>query len=273
MKRFMYITTAALLLSGCSSVADESVPQTTMTGSVTEAVTSTTPQQTTSISTTEKTTVTTSVTYLEKDEVIPDAIQTPKIDGDRLSYTIINIYADGKYYTMEVSGIKLGSDAIEDIDNTYINDELYGDFRLELKHDGELIDSLKINIPRDDRFLILESAKESFSYGSELISNKREFKTDEYPDLLQLDFYMTDETETPQYARYFAVYDNKIEELPVLENGTEVAPHGTHLEFESEGVLTQHVVESDQYGNYFVQKYRYIFNAQEHYLERIRVDY
>ena len=270
MKKRIIILAAVLLLSGCNiendeKIAEESAKLTTVTTAMVET-------QTTSAVTTTTTAMTTT-TYLAIDEVIPDAIQTPRVEGDRLSYTIINIYSFGEYYTMEVSGVKLTDDSVEDIDTTYIGDELYGDFRLDLKSNGDLIDSYKINVPRDDRFLILESVAQGLTYGSELISNKRQYKVDDYPDLLQLDFYVKNEVETPQYARYFAIYDEKIIEIPVLSGGVEIAPHGTHLEFESEGVLVQYVVESDSYGNYFVQKYRFTFDPENRCLNRKKVNY
>ena len=273
MKKVIILLASVMMLGGCSTPIkeDTAVPDNTSsvtTGATEKSETSSLTTQTSSTSAT-----TTATTYIEIDEVIPQAIQTPKIEGDRLSYTIINIYADGQYYNMEVSGVKLSSEETEDIDNTYINGELYGDFRIDLLKDGELLDSYKINIPRDDRFLILESVTQGLSYGSELFSQKRLYNIDEYPDLLQLDFYIINEVETPQYARYFAIYDEKITEVKVFENGAEAAPHGTHLQPESEGVMIQYVVESDGYGGYYVQMYRYWFDNEARCLTRKKVNY
>lgn len=212
-------------------------------------------------------------TVLEPEDVIPEAIQTPRVDGNRLSYSIINIYSGGDYYTLEISGVKYEDSGSTDIDTTYIKGELYGDFCLDLIKRGEVIDSLKINVPRDDRFLILESVTDNLSYGCELISNKRDFSADEYPDLIQLDFYMINEVEAPQYARYFAVFDGKICEVPVYENGKEVAPYGTHLEMKSAGFMVQHLVAGEYDGTYSIIKYEYTFDTENRCLNRNQVKF
>lgn len=212
-------------------------------------------------------------TSLSADDVIPDAVQTPRVEGDRLSYTIINVYSQGDYYTVKISGVKIQDSDSADIDMTYVNGELYGDFRLDLMKKGELIDSLKINVPRDDRFLILESVTDSLSYGCELISNKRIYSADEYPDLLQLDFHIINEVETPQYARYFAVFDGKIIEVPVYENGEEVAPKGTHPQMKSAGLMVQHLVVEEYFENYTVIKYEYTFDIENRCLNRKQVKF
>ncbi len=211
-------------------------------------------------------------TSLSPEDVIPEAVQTPRVEGDRLSYTIVNVYSAGDYYTVKISGVKMQDESDSpDIDMTYINGVLYGDFRLDLMKKGELIDSLKINVPRDDRFLILESVTDSLSYGCALISNKREYSADEYPDLLQLDFYMINEVEAPQYARYFAVFDGKITEVPVYENGVEVAPRGTHPQMKSAGLMVQHLVVEEYAANYTIIKYEYTFDVENRCLKRQQV--
>lgn len=205
-------------------------------------------------------------------DVIPEAIQTPRVSGDRLSYTIINVYSESDYYTVEISGVKyIGGESETDVDTTFINGELYGDFRLDLLKRGEVIDSLKINVPRDDRFLILESVAEDLSYGCEIISNKREFLSDDFPDLIQLDFHIINEVEAPQYARYFAVFDGKIAEVPVYENGEETAPYGTHPEMRAAGEMIQHLVAEKPGGGYTVIKYQYIFDVENRCLNRERI--
>ncbi|MDE6030667.1 MAG: hypothetical protein K2G32_03500, partial [Oscillospiraceae bacterium] len=214
-------------------------------------------------------------TSIDVSDVIPEAIQTPRVQGDRLSYTIINIYSENDYYTVEISGVKYNSyeESETDIDTTYVNGELYGDFRLDLLKRGEVIDSLKINVPRDDRFLILESVTENLSYGCEIISNKREFSADEFPDLIQLDFHIINEVEAPQYARYFAVFGGKIAEVPVYENSEEAAPYGTHLEMKSAGEMVQHLVAEKPSGGYTVIKYEYSFDVENKCLNRKQVKF
>lgn len=258
-----------LSLSGCNIENNENSKDNANTSSTQTSATTTT--TTTTAITAETTTVTTEQTYIQPDDVIPPAVQTSRVEGDRLSYNITNIYSDNEYYTLVISGVKLDSTAEAGIDTTYIGDELYGDFRLDLMKKGELIDSFKINVPRDDRFLILESVTDDLSYGCELISNKREFEADEYPDLIQLDFHIINEVETPQYARFFAVFDEKIIEIPVFEDGIETAPYGTHLELDAAGMMTQHIVASQSNGNYTVLQYEYTFDVENRKLLRKQV--
>ncbi|MBQ9947990.1 MAG: hypothetical protein IJO91_06330 [Oscillospiraceae bacterium] len=288
-KRILPLLTAAmLLLCGCrddinSSVSEHSSSteitsssQTTTTTSQTTitASTTTTPATTTTSSTTTTTVETTPVPEEPEEQpsdLIPPAMQTPKVDGSRLSFSITNIYSEGSYYTAEISGVKLDSTVADDIDTTYINGVHYGDFRLELIQDGEVTDALKINIPRDDRFLILESVLDNLSYGCKLISNYREFSAAEYPDLIQLDFHRNDDPETPQYARFFAVFGGKLMEIPVYEGGVEVAPYGTHLDPMSAGKMKQHIVASQWNGSYTVLQYEYTFKVSSRILERKQV--
>lgn len=255
----------SLLICGCALETGESSRVHTTTQEISSQISEETIEQTYSDAQ--------AVTSLSTEDVIPEAVQTPRVEGDRLSYTIINVYSQGDYYTVKISGVKMQDDSSADIDMTYINGELYGDFRLDLLKKGELIDSLKINVPRDDRFLILESVTDSLSYGCELISNKRVYSADEYPDLLQLDFHIIDEVETPQYARYFAVFDGKITEVPVYENGEEVAPRGTHPQMKSAGLMIQHLVVEEYYENYTVIKYEYSFDVDNRCLNRKQVKF
>ncbi len=270
MKRIISVLAAAALvcLSGCNLENEGSssrVHKTTAQSSEPEPVITETPKITTAS--------TAEATSLAPTDVIPEAVQTPRVDGNRLSYSIMNIYSDGDYYTLEISGVKYEDANSTDIDTTYVKGELYGDFRLDLMKRGEVIDSLKINVPRDDRFLILESVTDNLSYGCELISNKRMFDADEYPDLVQLDFYMVNEVEVPQYARYFAVFDKKICEVPVYEYGREVAPYGTHPEMKAAGLMTQNLVVEQYSGNYTVIKYEYTFDAENRCLNRQQVQF
>lgn len=210
---------------------------------------------------------------LAPDDVIPAAVQSPRIEGSRLSYSIMNVYSGGDYYTVEISCIKLAETTeAPELETTYINGALYGDFRLDLLKQGEIIDTLKINVPRDDRFLIFESVLQDLSYGCELISNMRDFNATEYPDLIQLDFHMINEAEVPQYARYFAVSGGKLTEVAVYENGEEVAPYGTHLEPESAGLMVQRIV-AKEYGEYTVKQYEYTFDPGDLTINRKRVRY
>ncbi len=256
----------SLLLTGCNLENMDSGSSQVQTA----AVTSTEPPAKThesaeSVSVPEK--------PLEPDDVIPAAIQSPRRDGSRLSYSIVNVFSGGEYYTVDISGVKLTSTAdVPDIETTYVEGDLYGDFRLDLLKQGEIIDTLKINVPRDDRFLIFESVTQELTYGCELISNMRDFGASEYPDLIQLDFHILNEAEVPQYARYFTASGGKLCEVPIYENGAESAPYGTHLEPESAGVMIQRVV-AKEYGEYTVKQFEYTFDPDSLIMTRRRVQY
>lgn len=259
------VLTGLFMLCGCNIENEENssapTPRTTVSSAESE------PARTAAPETSAKT------EPLTPDEVIPEAIQTPRVDGDRLSYSIMNVYADGDYYTVEISGVRMEESDSAELDTTYIKGALYGDFRLDLLKRGEIMDTLRINVPRDDRFLILESVTEGLSYGCELISNKREFGADDIPDLIQLDFYLLNEGEVPQYARFFAVSGGKIREVPVYTDGKETAPYGTHLEMTEVGVMEQHIVASKSGGDYTVLKFVFTFDAENLCLERKQVKF
>lgn len=239
-------------------------------------ITSSAPAQTTSpppVTTQSTTTAATLPEPIEPDDVIPPAVQSPRIEGDRLSYTIDNVYSAGEYYTVEISCIKLDPDSdVPALETTTINGSLYGDFRLDLISGTEQLDTLKINIPRSDRFLIFENVLQDLTYGVELISNMRDFDAAEYPDIIQLDFHMINEVEVPQYARYFSISSGKLCEIPVYENGVETAPYGTHLEPQSAGFMLQHIV-AKEYGSYTVKQYEYTFDPDSMTFTRKRVRY
>lgn len=267
MKNFRKGMTAAallLMLTGCNLETEpqESVRTSGPDASVFTEITTTAPTATTS-----------EPEPLRPDEVIPAAVQTPRIEGSRLSYSIKNVYSGGEYFTVDISCIKLPetTEATE-LETTVIDGSLYGDFRLDLLQQGEIIDTLKINVPRDDGFLIFENVLKDLTYGCEIISNMRDFSADEYPDLIQLDFTILNEVEVPQYARYFAVSDRKLTEVPVYENGVETAPYGTHLEPQSAGLMIQHIV-AKEYGTYTVKQYEYTFDPQTLSITRKRVRY
>lgn len=264
---FILVAALALLvgtISGCALENYESTDSSADFSSyTTAAVTDTVPQTTSAHS-----------EPLAPDDVIPAAVQSPRIEGSRLSYSIMNVFSEGKYYTVEISCIKLGvSETLEaDLETTYINGALYGDFRLDLLRQGEIIDTLKINVPRDDRFLIFESVLQDLTYGCDIISNMRDFGATEYPDLIMLDFHMIDEVEVPQYARYFAISGGKLKEVAVYENGMEVAPYGTHVDPESAGLMIQRIV-AKEYGEYTVKQYEYTFDPESLTITRKRVRY
>lgn len=204
-------------------------------------------------------------------ETTESALKPPAVplkDSERLSYTIGGVYSQGKYYTVTVSGKKRSDKAADTlcIDGTH-----YGDLKMELLSGDQVIDSLELEIPKGERLLILESAARDLSYGCTLISSKRDFSADEYPDLIQLDLYNNDEIEVPQYGRFFAVFDEKLLELPIYENGARAEPRGTHFSLKSAGVMTHCLCVSTASRRYTVRKYKYTFNLTERRLDKENV--
>lgn len=259
----LMVCAAFMLLTGCNLEDTQSNASVTVASST----------ETTTAATSVPTTTTPDPEPLQPDEVIPSAVQTPRIEGSRLSYSITNVYSGGEYFTVDISCIKLPETTeAPELETTVINGSVYGDFRLDLLQQGEIIDTLKINVPRDDEFLIFENVLKNLTYGCDIISNMRDFDAAEYPDLIQLDFVLLNEVEVPQYARYFAISDKKLVEVPVYENGIETAPYGTHLEPQSAGVMHQHIV-AKEYGTYTVKKYEYTFDPESLVITRRRVRY
>lgn len=265
--RFLCVFLAAAMLSGCnlesgdrgSSMLYESEPEYS-------EVTTTPPPQ--SIFTPEKTTV------LAPDDVIPAAAQVERAEGERLSYTIEEIHAEGKSYSITVSGVYLGEpDGTEkNLDRAVINGKLYGDFRLDLLLDGKNVSSLSINVPRDDRFLLLESADNGLDYGYTNFSSLVEYGDGSVPDLFMLDFMITARLDVPQYARVFAIENDTLYEVPFYSGGVEVAPYGTHLTPIAAGVVYNRLVVD--YGNYKfgVVKNYYTFDKVNKRLVRTSYD-
>lgn len=268
MKPFLPLCFAGMiLLTGCNLENEEYEKATSATSSAAET------ELFSSAEASAATTTTSDPEPLAPDEVIPDAVQTPRIEGDRLIYSVSDVYSAGKYYTVEISCIKLSetTDAAE-LETTVIDGNVYGDFRLDLITDGEILDTLKINVPRDDSFLIFENMLNNLTYGCDVISNMRKFGAEDYPDLIQLDFTIQNEDEVPQYARFFAVKNEKLTEVSVYENGVETAPYGTHLEPESAGLMIQRIVAME-YGKYTNKQYEYTYDPESMTITRKRVRY
>lgn len=204
---------------------------------------------------------------------VPELTNRSENDKDRLTFTADNIFAQGEYYTVSVTGEKSADKELDDT-NTYVRGELYGNFRLVLEKDGAELDRLEIRVPRDDKLLIMDSVADGLTYGFGVISNKRDFLTDNYPDIVQLEFYKLNDNELPQYARYFAVFDSKLAELPVYENGAECEPRGTHPELRGEGRMVQHLCVYTPSGkSLMVTKYEYIFDVENRRLNKREIDF
>ena len=100
----------------------------------------------------------------------------------------------------------------------------------------------------------------------------REFGAEEYPDILGLVFRGSSaEAAVPEYARYFAVFDGKLTELAICENGKEVRPRGAKLEPVSAGVAKQHLTVKKAGGGYEVIQYEYRFDVENRQLNRQKV--
>lgn len=183
-----------------------------------------------------------------------------EVNGGSYAYTVNNVYARGGYYTVRVVGEMLGG--------------TLGKFRLVLSKDGAELDSLALDVPDGDDFMIMDSVADGPAYGCGVISNMRDFGAEDYPDIIQLDFYKENELEVPQYGRYFAIFDNKITELAVYENGVETAPRGTHLEPRGAGRMVQHLCVYTPSGqSLMVEKYEYIFDIEKRRLNKKKVDF
>jgi len=191
---------------------------------------------------------------------VPAIECSAEINGSSYAYTVNNVYARDGYYTVHIVGEML--------------DGALGKFRLVLLKDGAELDSLTLDIPDGDDFIIMDSVANGLAYGCGIISNMRDFAAEDYPDIIQLDFYKENELEIPQYGRYFAIFDDKIAELEVYENGVETAPRGTHLELRSAGRMVQHLCVYTPSGqSLMVEKYEYIFDIEKRRLNKRKVDF
>lgn len=197
---------------------------------------------------------------------IPEIKAYSEINGDTLIFTVDNIFSEGGYYAVSVSGERTAGNGTE------INGETYGNFRLTLEKNGAEIDHLDIEVPDGERFLIMESVLDNRTYGCSVISNKRDFSADDLPDIVQLDLYKPNELEIPQYGRYFAVFGGRLAELPVYENGVETAPLGTHLEPREKGRMIQRLCVFTPSGkSLMVKRYEYIYNVEQRRLDKSKI--
>ena len=191
-------------------------------------------------------------------------------EDDELVFIVENVFSDGAYYTVTASASRTD---IKGENTIVINGELYDAPVLTLYRDRQRLDSVRLDIPDGDSFMTLESAADNYSYGSEIISNMREFGAPEYPDILGLVFRSTGtEAAVPEYARYFAVFNDKITELAIFENGSEVRPRGAKLEPVSAGLAKQYLTVLRASGTgYEVIKYEYRFDLENKRLNRQQV--
>lgn len=192
--------------------------------------------------------------------IIPEPKSGSEIKGGSYVFTVENVYSRGEYYTVSVVGEKRG--------------DTFGEIRIGLSKDGAELNFLEIAVPKDERVIIMDSVADGLSYGCAVISGMREFSAEDYPDIIQLDFYKENELEVPQYGRYFAIFDGRLTELAIYENGIETEPLGTHLELRGEGRMVQHLCVYTPSGkSLMVKKYEYIFDLENRRLNRRKVDF
>lgn len=196
---------------------------------------------------------------------------TPNSNNNELSFTIENLFSEGAYYSLVISATKTDGAAPGVVT---VNGEYYGDVALTLYKDGQQIDKLAANVPGGERLIILESAAEQLFYGCEVISNLREYGADEYPDFIELVLQGgSNEAAVPEYARFFTVFDERIAELPVYENGVKAAPRGAQLEPRGAGLAAQYltVLKNNGLTEYEIIKYEYRFDLQNRRLNKQQV--
>ncbi|MDE6726816.1 MAG: hypothetical protein K2J80_02620 [Oscillospiraceae bacterium] len=198
-----------------------------------------------------------------------DIAAAPYADNDTLRFTLENVFSGGEYYTVSVSGTRSNDSGG---DTVSINGEAYDIPELTLSKDGEQLGSLQLTADSGEHFVLLENIAKNSSYGYEIISNMREFGAAEYPDILGLVFRGGNETAVPEYARYFAVFDGTLAELPIYENEQPVDPRGAKLEPASAGAAKQYLTVLNSSGSgYHVIKYEYRFDLDNRRLNRQQV--
>ena len=195
----------------------------------------------------------------------------PVIRDNETAYILKDVYLGGKSRYAVISGQKCVS---ENPNALKIGDTLYENFAISLYDGGKRVDRLKLDVPSGERFIILENAAEGLSYGCDVISNKKLFGAEEYPDIIGLVFQGEaegeDEAAVPVYERFFSVFDGKLTELPIYEDGCEVRPRGAKLEPKSAGLTVQHLTVPSGDG-YRIVKYEYTFDVENRRLNKRQV--
>lgn len=273
MKKFAAIIAAIMLLSGCG-VSDETyqpekyvdISDNTQSASPTPAP----PHQ--SSAATSSHTSSAEVSRIQNNNTEESGIRelktAPAADQNKLAFTIENLFSEGEYYTLVISGTKTDETEKSTITS---NGEYYSDIALTLFKDGRQIDRLAADVLNGERLMILESAAEELSYGCEVISNLRKFGTEEYPDFIELVLRGgSNEAAVPEYARFFTVFNGKITELLVYENGIKTSPRGAKLEPRGAGLAVQFltVLKNNGLEEYKIIKYEYRFDLENKRLNK-----
>ena len=270
MKRISAAVLTIALLSGCSAADETHRPEGYAVTAEQQKETAIIPKTEASAPAEEHTLVSSSESTVPFTPVYDEVLrETFTSDENWLIFAAENVYSGGEYYTVVASAARTDT---ESPDTVYINDKLYEAPELTLmKKDGQH-SSVKLEIPDGDRFLTLESAADNYSYGSEIISNMRDFNAAEYPDVLGLVFRSGAEAAVPEYARYFSVFDGELTELAIYENGSKADPRGAKLEPVSAGLAKQFLTVLKQSGTgYEIIKYEYRFDLENKRLNRQQV--
>lgn len=193
------------------------------------------------------------------------------VENGSIQITFENVFSGGEYYTISLSAEKAGETSGNG-GTVAINGEDYGTPALTLSKDGEELDLLTLSADNNAHYILLENAAKNLAYGYEIISNKRGFGAEEYPDIVGLLFRGGGETAVPEYARYFAVFDGTLSELPIYENESLVEPRGAKLEPTAAGAAKQYLTVLNSSGKgYHVIKYEYHFDLDNRRLLRQQV--
>lgn len=284
MKKLASVAAAAVMvLSGCGAADETYRPENYVDSSKTAV--SHAPLSTANVSTSSAASPVRSSSAAQSLPETSSAIEFPYEIGDTLlelrttqsdkngmlSFTVENVISDGRYYTVTLSGTKTDS---EDSGTILVNDEYYGSVKLTLSKNGILLDSMELNPLSGERILALEGAASNLAYGCEALSSIRDFGAAEYPDFLELTFRgRSTEAAVPEYARFFTVFDGKLAELPVYENGVKAEPRGAMLTLRGAGLAAQYltVLKAGMTDKYEIIKYEYRFDLENRRLNKQQV--
>lgn len=284
MKKLAAVTAAAaMVLSGCGAADETYRPENYVDSS--NAAVSRAPSSTANVSTSFAASPVRSSITAQSLPKVSSAVEFPYEIGDTLlelkasqssdngilSFTVENVVSDGRYYTVTVSGTKTDS---EDSGAVLVNDEYYGSVNLTLSKNGILLDLIELNPLSGERVLALEGAVNDLAYGCEVLSSIRDFGAAEYPDFLELTFRgRSTEAAVPEYARFFTIFDGKLAELPVYENGVKAEPRGAMLTLRGAGLAAQYltVLKAGMTDKYEIIKYEYRFDLENRRLNKQQV--
>lgn len=201
------------------------------------------------------------ITYSYTAENVPEISPRLNIEGDgATALELSNVYSEGKLYTL----------------TAFVAESEGKEFlTLMLTRDGRRRDTLGVEIPSGDSFILLENAEDNSTYGFEALSNLREFDAAEYPDIIGFLFRENGgEAAVPEYARYFAVFGGRLCELSVYENDEQAAPRGAKLEPKSAGAAVQHLTVLRSGGEgYEIIKFEYRFDLENKRLTKRQVKF